>query len=391
MPVAAPRLVRFEEFALDLQRCVLRRGDAPIELRPKAFDVLRYLVENRGRVVGKDELIQAVWQGQAVTDDALVQCVRSVRQALSDEDQRIIRTVRRRGYLFSLEPDERPPGSRRGPEARTSSTAARSDGVRLAINAVGSGMPVVRTPTWFNHLEFDWHVQFRGALYRFLAERVRLIRYDGRGNGLSDRYVPGISFAGFEQDLETVVDALHLERYALLGISQGGPIAIAHAVRHPERVSRLVLNGAYALGRNKRGLGEGPRDGQAQLTLMRHGWGDEHSAYLRTFSMLYFPSASAEELRALAQLQRMAMSAEAAVQSSPDLRRHRCGGSAAERVGPDAGPAQPARQRGAVRGGAAPRGGDSQRAGSWPSNRRITCRCRTSRRGRSSSLRSRHS
>ena len=106
----------------------------------------------------------------------------------------------------------------------------------------------MRTPTWFNHLEFDWHVQFRGALYRFLAERVRLIRYDGRGNGLSDRYVPGISFAAFEQDLEAVVDALHLQQYALLGISQGGPIAIAHAVRHPERVSRLVLNGAYALG-----------------------------------------------------------------------------------------------------------------------------------------------
>ena len=126
MPVAAPRLVRFGGFVLDLQRCALRRGEDPVELRPKAFDVLRYLVENRDRVIGKDELIQAVWPGQAVTDDALVQCVKSVRQALSDGDQRIIRTVRRRGYLFSLEPDETPhPGPSRGPEARTSSTAAR--------------------------------------------------------------------------------------------------------------------------------------------------------------------------------------------------------------------------------------------------------------------------
>jgi pimeloyl-ACP methyl ester carboxylesterase len=125
--------------------------------------------------------------------------------------------------------------------------------------------------------------------------------------------VPDISFAGFEQDLDAVVEALHLERYVLLGISQGAPIGIAHAVRHPERVSRLVLNGAYALGRNKRGSAQDHDMGQAQLTLMRHGWGDEHSAYLRTFSMLYFPSASAEELRAPAQLQRMAMSAEAAV------------------------------------------------------------------------------
>jgi DNA-binding winged helix-turn-helix (wHTH) protein len=106
MPVAAPGLVRFGEFALDLQRCALRRGEDPIEIRPRAFDVLRYLVEHRDRVIGKDELIEAIWPGQAVTDDALAQCVRSVRQALSDRDQRIIRTVRRRGYLFSLEPTE---------------------------------------------------------------------------------------------------------------------------------------------------------------------------------------------------------------------------------------------------------------------------------------------
>ena len=314
MPIAVPRLVRFGEFALDLQRCALRRGADPVELRPKAFDVLCHLVENRGRVIGKEELIQAVWRGQAVTDDALVQCIRSVRQALSDADHRIVQTVPRRGYLFSLELADAPsPEPERGPGGQDVRYGRTRDGVRLAINSVGRGTPVVRTPTWFNHLEFDWHVQFRGALYRHLAERCQLIRYDGRGNGLSDRYVPDISFAAFEQDLEAVVDALQLPRYVLLGISQGAPIAIAHAVRHPERVSRLVLNGGYALGRSKRGSAKDQETGQAYLTLMRHGWGDEHSAFLRTFSMLYFPSASAEELRALAQLQRMAMSAETAV------------------------------------------------------------------------------
>jgi pimeloyl-ACP methyl ester carboxylesterase/DNA-binding winged helix-turn-helix (wHTH) protein len=314
MPVTGPKLLRFGEFALDLQRCVLRRGDAPIELRPKAFDVLRYLIENRDRVIGKDELIHAVWLGQAVTDDALVQCVRSVRQALSDKDHRIIRTIPRRGYLFSMEPAETPaPAPESGPEHQEVQYCRTRDGVRLAISTIGRGTPVVRAPTWFNHLEFDWHVQFRGALYRFLAERMQLIRYDGRGSGLSDRYVQEMSFAAWEHDLEAVVEALDLERYVLLGISQGGAIAIAHAVRHPERVSRLVLNGAYARGRNKRGSTRDHETGQAYLTLMRHGWGDEHSAFLRTFSMLYFPSASVEELRRLAQLQRMTMSAETAV------------------------------------------------------------------------------
>ena len=181
------------------------------------------------------------------------------------------------------------------------------------MTTIGRGMPVVRPPTWFNHLEYDWHVQFRGALYHFLAERLQLVRYDGRGNGLSERYVPEISFATFERDLEAVVDALKLQQYALLGISQGAPIAIAHAARYPDRVSKLVLNGAYALGRNKRGSAKDHQTGEAFLTLMRHGWGDEHSAFLRIFSTLYFPSASAEELKALAELQRVAMSADAAV------------------------------------------------------------------------------
>lgn len=305
-------MVRFDVYTLDLERCSLRRGDAPVELRPKSFDVLRYLVEHSGRVIGKDELISAVWPGLAVTDDALVQCVRDVRHALCDGDHRIIQTVPRRGYLFALEPS---PVAARSPahSGQTIQSCRTKDGVKLAMASIGQGVPIVRPPTWFNHLEQEWHVRFRGALYLFLADRFRLIRYDGRGSGLSDRYVPEISFATFEHDLEAVIDALHLQRYALLGISQGAPIAIAHAVRYPERVSKLVLNGAFALGSNRRSSAKDHETAQAYLTLMRHGWGDEHSAFLRTFSMLYFPSASAEELRAAAALQRMAMSGDTAV------------------------------------------------------------------------------
>jgi pimeloyl-ACP methyl ester carboxylesterase/DNA-binding winged helix-turn-helix (wHTH) protein len=312
MSSAFPSVVRFDVYTLDLQRCSLRRGDDPVDLRPKSFDVLRYLVEHSGRVIGKDELIKAVWPGVAVTDDALVQCVRDVRHALCDEGHRIIQTVPRRGYLFSLEPT---PVTKHSPTRIDQDIrfCRTKDGVKLATAANGQGLPIVRPPTWFNHLEHDWQVRFRSALYLFLAERFRLIRYDGRGSGLSDRYVPEISFATLEHDLEAVVDALHLQRYALLGISQGAPIAIAHAVRYPQRVSKLVLNGAFALGSNKRSSAKDHETAQAYLTLMRHGWGDEHSAFLRTFSMLYFPSASAEELKASAELQRVAMSGDTAV------------------------------------------------------------------------------
>jgi DNA-binding winged helix-turn-helix (wHTH) protein/pimeloyl-ACP methyl ester carboxylesterase len=310
--MAAERVVQFGSHTLDLQRCTLRRGDDVVDLRPKAFDVLRHLVENPGRVIGKDELMQAVWPGVVVTDDALVQCVGDVRRALGAGANEIVKTVPRRGYLFSLQPAALTTLARR-PLDQPVRYCRTTDGVRLAMASTGQGLPLVRPPTWFNHLDYDWHVPFRSALYEFLAERVQLVRYDGRGNGLSDRYVPEISFTTLGLDLQAVVDALGLRRYALLGISQGAPIAIAHAVRHPERVCKLVLNGGMALGSNKRGSARDRETAQAYLTLMRHGWGDEHSAFLRTFGMLYFPSASASDLRALAELQRMAMTAEVAM------------------------------------------------------------------------------
>lgn len=316
MPMS-PQVVDFEDFSLDLQQCVLRRRGEAIELRPKAFDVLCHLVANAGRVVSKQQLLDALWPGLAVTDDTLVQCVGDVRRALSDSGQRIIRTLPRRGYLFTVEAARRPgePDAKPAHGVQQIEACRTADGVRLAVAEVGCGLPLVRTPTWFNHLEHEWQVSFRGGLYQFLAERLRLIRYDGRGSGLSERYVPELSFDTFERDLQAVVDTLQLPRYALLGISQGAPVAIAHAARHPGRVSKIILNGAFALGRNKRGSAKDRETGQAYLTLMRHGWGDEHSAFLRSFGMLYFPGLPSAQIRALADLQRMAMSADAAMRT----------------------------------------------------------------------------
>lgn len=316
MPTASPGIICFDVFTLDLQRCALRRGAEEIALRPKSFDVLRHLAENPGRVVTKDELIGAVWPSVFVTDDALVKCIGDIRRALSDDAQRIVRTVARRGYLFSADTSESavapeiPPPPVATPPVQTCRT---SDGVSIAFASAGEGLPIVRTATWFNHLEYDWSVHLRGALLHHLAGRFQVIRYDGRGTGLSDRYVPEISFATFEEDLRAVVDALQLPRYALFGISQGAATAIAHAVRYPGRVARLVLNGGLALGRNKRGSARDREEGDALLTLMRHGWGDAHSAFLRAYATLFYPGASAAEIKALAELQRMATSAENAI------------------------------------------------------------------------------
>lgn len=106
MQKPAHEIYSFDEFRLDLTRGALFRGVDEIKLRPKSFDVLKYLTENQGRLVSKDELIERVWNGTAVTDDSLVQCMKDIRRALGDDEQQIIKTVPRRGYIFEKEVTE---------------------------------------------------------------------------------------------------------------------------------------------------------------------------------------------------------------------------------------------------------------------------------------------
>ena len=132
-----------------------------------------------------------------------------------------------------------------------------ADGVRIAYATAGHGPPLVKAANWLNHLEFDWQSPiWRHHLEEFTRDHL-FVRYDERGNGLSDWNVAEFSFEAFVDDLEAVVDALGLTRFPILGISQGGPVAIAYAARHPERVSHLILYGAFArVGRKVPGRSE---------------------------------------------------------------------------------------------------------------------------------------
>jgi pimeloyl-ACP methyl ester carboxylesterase len=128
--------------------------------------------------------------------------------------------------------------------------ASSSDGVRLAYAVSGRGEPtIVKAATWLSHLEADGESPVWRHLLREMSARGRFVRYDERGCGLSDREVADLGFASWVRDLEAVVDAIEAPRFVLLGISQGAAVAIAYAVAHPERVSHLVLHGAYARGR----------------------------------------------------------------------------------------------------------------------------------------------
>jgi pimeloyl-ACP methyl ester carboxylesterase len=187
------------------------------------------------------------------------------------------------------------------------------DGVRIAYAEVGHGPPLVKTANWLSHLEFDWQSPVWKHLLHALAANHRLIRYDARGNGLSDWEVNDISFEAFVRDLESVVEATGLQRFDLLGMSQGCAVSIAYAVRHPERVSRLVLHGGFARGRRKRGSVTDTEQSDAVLTLIRHGWGQENPAFRQIFTSLFIPGGSAEQMQWFNDLQRITTSPENAV------------------------------------------------------------------------------
>jgi pimeloyl-ACP methyl ester carboxylesterase/DNA-binding SARP family transcriptional activator len=190
---------------------------------------------------------------------------------------------------------------------------AARDGVRIAYAAAGAGPPLVKAANWLSHLEFDWESPIWRHWMRELCREHRLIRYDERGNGLSDWSAEELSLAAFVADLEAVIDAAGLKRYALLGISQGCAIAIAHAVRHPELVSGLVLYGGYAQGWRLRGDPHEIEIQEAMLTLVAHGWGRPDPTFRQLFTSQFFPGATLAQMNALNELQRKSTSPENAV------------------------------------------------------------------------------
>ncbi len=187
------------------------------------------------------------------------------------------------------------------------------DGARIAYASVGSGAPLVKAANWLNHLEFDWGSPIWGRTFAAAAKCRTFIRYDERGNGLSDWDVEEISFEAFVRDLETVADALGLERFPLLGISQGCAVSIEYAVRHPERVSGLVLVSGYATGWRIGASAEEKERREAVLTLTKHGWGTSNPAYRHIFSQTFMPDAKPEDLEWFDEFQRQCTSPENAV------------------------------------------------------------------------------
>jgi len=310
-------MYRFGPFVLDVRERRLTRDDETLVLRGKVFDTLAVLVERAGRLVTKQELLDAVWPGTAVEENNLNHNVSVIRKALGETStgQQYIETIPRMGYRFRA-PVERardgavalaPRPMRARQEVRYCTT---SDGVRLAFATVGDGPPLVKASNWLTHLDFEWDSPIWRHWWTSLSAHHRLVRYDERGNGLSQRDAPNVSFETWVHDLETVVDAAKLDRFSLLGISRGGSIALAYAVRHPERVSHLVLYGAFPAGMDHRGMPAEKEARRALVSLTRLGWGLHNPAFCRMFTCRFIPEATPEHEHWFDELQRVSTSPE---------------------------------------------------------------------------------
>jgi pimeloyl-ACP methyl ester carboxylesterase/DNA-binding CsgD family transcriptional regulator len=192
-----------------------------------------------------------------------------------------------------------------------------SDSVRIAYATVGEGPPLVKVANWLSHLQFDWLSPVWRHWLLGLSEYHKLVRYDERGCGLSDWDVDDFSMDAWVGDLETVVEALGLERFPLLGISQGGPVGMAYAVRHPEKVSHLILYGSYARGRRKRNPTQQQlEEVEVLLKSIKLGWGRDNPAFRQLFTSLFMPEGTPEQVRWFNDLERVSTSPENAIRFS---------------------------------------------------------------------------
>jgi DNA-binding winged helix-turn-helix (wHTH) protein/pimeloyl-ACP methyl ester carboxylesterase len=295
------RGVGFGGYRFELETGRLWSGAREIRLTPKASEVLQQLVRHAGEPVSKADLFATVWNGTVVSDDALTSCIQELRRALEDDakEPRFIETRHRRGYRFvaqlsglvssSRDAANLARAPRRGDKASEQEIryCTTSDGIPIAYSAIGTGPCIVRVLGYFTHLEAEWDWPDLRRFWEHLAERYTMIRYDGRGIGLSGRYSGEFSEETRQRDLDAVLMAIGAEKVALLGISEGGWTAATYAIEHPERITRLVLYGAYCRGARAR-PGYDPQEDRALVTLIRKGWGRDTPAFRQIITSQYF-------------------------------------------------------------------------------------------------------
>jgi len=287
---AVGRLVDDVERALPFARDLVRLDPADVVQRLQLCELL----ERSGRHREAEQQIEVgrrVLAERGIDDSALVEAKRSL---ISTPRPRVESSLAR--------------------ELRQEIRFCNSfDGARIAYATVGEGPPLVKAANWLSHLEFDWESPVWRHVFKELSRDHMLVRYDDRANGLSDWDVDEVSFDAFYQDLEHVIEAAGLERFALFGASKGSAVSAAYAAKNPDRVSHLVLCGGFATG-SMIGAGDQKREYEmAMRTIMRANWGADNPAYRQLFTTTFMPDATLEHMKWFNDLQRMTASPDNAI------------------------------------------------------------------------------
>ncbi|MFD1194386.1 alpha/beta fold hydrolase [Seohaeicola saemankumensis] len=307
---------RFSDCVLDTVSHSFTRDGETIPLEPQVFDLLHLLAERAGELVTKDELIEAVWNGRIVSEATISSRINAARSAVGDtgKDQRIIRTIPRRGFELMVDASQEPVSADAadGLVTQTVRYTSSVDDTQIAYAISGTGPPLMRAGHFLTHLEKDARNSvFRSSIEMFSAHH-KLIRYDQRGTGLSQTDVEELSIEAYANDLLAVADAVGLDRFPIFATSQGVPIAIHFAATHPSRVSRLVLCGGFAQGRMVRDDNYSREEAEVLMTLVRMGWGKPDSAFMSAFISMFCPDASRAERASLVESQLASATAEMA-------------------------------------------------------------------------------
>jgi class 3 adenylate cyclase/pimeloyl-ACP methyl ester carboxylesterase len=310
--------------AIDVQTAMAERERASAMDRRIIYRVginLGDIVFDEGDVFGDGVNVASRLQGLAqpggvcVSDIVLQSVGDRFREPFRDMGRQRVKNLSRPIRVWQWTPDARTDQQELAEAARHQRVrfATASDGVQIAWASIGEGPPVLKAPNWLNHLDYEWRSPVWGPAFAELARHWRLVRFDQRGNGLSDWDVKEISEAAMISDMASVADAAGLERFALLGISQGCAFSIRYAVEHPERVTCLVLLGGYLRGRLRRSDPDQKKLYEPLTMMIRDGWGSPNPAFRHFFTSSFIPDAPPEVAASFDELQRIATSPENAL------------------------------------------------------------------------------
>lgn len=316
-------MYNFGNFTLDDERLELRCEGQLISIEPQVFDVLRHLIKNCDRVVTRDELVDEIWDGRFISEAALSSRIHDARAAVGDSGraQEFIKTIHGRGFRFvadvtAYKAAEKPSNGNGNRTVRQDIRYFKTfDGTRIAYADMGDPddeIVLVKTANWMSHLEYDLESPIWRHWIEALGQNVRLVRYDERGNGMSDWDVPQVTYEDCVRDLECLIDHLGLKKFALLGISQGASVGADFATRRPELVDRLIIYGGFVQGwrfsKSETVIGQRI----AMSMLMRTSWGQSGSEFRQLFTSRFMPEATPEQAEWFNELQRKSVTPQMA-------------------------------------------------------------------------------